>query len=72
MVDPEVFQKQMYCIEESTCDIVATFWGQLSVSAPVEFFLPCPPSYAPGLHVRIEQVTYFILCEKKPAWESFD
>jgi len=23
--DPEVFQKQMYFIEESTCDIVGTF-----------------------------------------------
>jgi len=24
--EPEVFRKQMYCIEESTCDIFATFW----------------------------------------------
>jgi len=23
--EPEVFQKQMYCIKESTCDIVGTF-----------------------------------------------
>jgi len=25
MFEPEVFQKQMYCVEESTCDIVGTF-----------------------------------------------
>ena len=25
MFEPEVFWKQMYCIEESTCDIVGTF-----------------------------------------------
>jgi len=25
MFEPKVFQKQMYCIEESTCDIVGTF-----------------------------------------------
>jgi len=25
MFEPEVFRKQMYCIEESTCDIVETF-----------------------------------------------
>jgi len=23
--EPEVFRKQMYCIEESTCDLVGTF-----------------------------------------------
>jgi len=25
MLEPEVFRKQMHCIEESTCDIVGTF-----------------------------------------------
>jgi len=25
MFKPEVFRKQMYCIEESTCDIVGIF-----------------------------------------------
>ena len=25
MFEPEVFRKQMYCTEESTCDIVETF-----------------------------------------------
>jgi len=26
MFEFEVFRKQMYCIEESTCDIVGSFW----------------------------------------------
>jgi len=26
MFEPEAFQKQMYCIEENTCDIVGAFW----------------------------------------------
>jgi len=25
MFEPELFRKQMYCIEESACDIVGTF-----------------------------------------------
>jgi len=37
MFKPEVFWKQMYCIEENICDIVGTFRGP-----------PCPPRYAPG------------------------
>jgi len=53
MVDPEVFRKQIYCIEKSTCDIVGTFRRPHSVSAPVELFPLCPPGYAPGLHRRI-------------------
>jgi len=27
MFEPEVFRKQMYSIEESTCDIIGTFWS---------------------------------------------
>jgi len=26
MFETEVFRKQVYCIEESTCDIIGTFW----------------------------------------------
>jgi len=26
MFEPEVFRKQMYCNEESTCNIAGTFW----------------------------------------------
>jgi len=41
----QVFRKQMYCIEESTCDIVGTFWHPRSHSAPGELRSPC---YAPA------------------------
>jgi len=34
MFEPEVFRKQMHCIEESTCDIVGTFRCPHSESAP--------------------------------------
>jgi len=55
MFETEVFRKQMYCIEESTCDIVGTFrrlpqW----FSVPILSGLPenCAPlaylRYAPG------------------------
>jgi len=26
MFETEVFRKQLFCMEESTCDIVGTFW----------------------------------------------
>jgi len=47
MLEPEVFRKQMYCIEETTtCDIVRTFrrlpqWFGARVTVS-----PCPPRYA--------------------------
>ena len=44
MFEPGVFRKQMYCIEESACDIVETFRRPHSVSAPGE---SCPPSVTP-------------------------
>jgi len=42
--EPEIFRKQMYCIEECTCDIVGIFWRPAiirrprSISAPPEWF----------------------------------
>ena len=42
--EPEVFRKQMYCVEECTCDIVGIFWlpgnhsTPRSISAPREWF----------------------------------
>jgi len=49
----EVFRKQMYCIEESTCDIVGAFRRPHSNSAPGELSLPFPPScYAPDRNRR--------------------
>jgi len=43
MFEPEVFQKQMYRIEESICDFVGIVQAPLSDSAPGEL---CPPRYA--------------------------
>jgi len=40
MFEPEVFREQIYCIEESVCDIVGTLWRLHSDSAPGEL---CPP-----------------------------
>ena len=46
--EPEVFRKQMYCIEESACDIVGIFWRPRSISALPEWVVapviapPCP------------------------------
>jgi len=34
MFEPEVFLKQMYGIEENTCDIVGTFGAPRSESVP--------------------------------------
>jgi len=42
MFEPEVFRKQIYCIEESTCDIVGTFRLPHSDSVPGELCQPCP------------------------------
>jgi len=51
MFEPEVFRKQMYCIEESTCDTVGTFWRP-SQSFGARGIVPrCPPSLRPWLDV---------------------
>jgi len=34
--EPEVFRKQMYCIEQGTGDIVGIFWRPHNISAPPE------------------------------------
>jgi len=50
MFEPEVFRKQMYCIEKSTCDIVGTYWhSPQTFSTPIlirrrENCSPLPPS----------------------------
>jgi len=50
MFEPKVFRKQMYCDEESTYDIVGTFWRPRSQSAHPQWFgawafvPPLPPS----------------------------
>jgi len=45
----KVFREQLYCVENGTCDIVATFWAP-----PVIWRLGhCAPSYplGPSLHL---------------------
>jgi len=66
MFESEVFQWKMYCIEESTCDIIGTFnilcshsahlamiWHPYSDLALGEMSLPCLPRYVPGLYSLI-------------------
>jgi len=47
MFEPEVFWKQMYCIEGSGHDIVVTFCPPAAIWRPGNC-APCPPRYAPG------------------------
>jgi len=56
MFEPEIFRKQMYCIEESLCDIVETLWLHHSDSAPGELCPPSPslrPCVAGGIFVMV-------------------
>ena len=49
--EPEVFRKQMYCIEESTCDIVETFRRPHKYSASGELCPLALPRYACGVDI---------------------
>jgi len=56
MFEPEVFRKQTYCIEESTCGIVGTF------RRPPQLFgtpivIPCPGNCAPAAPLVTPLVT---------------
>jgi len=63
MFESEVFRNQVYCIKESTCDIVWAFqspavnWRPHSDLAPGELCLPFPPRYAPAYDVYPEFVS---------------
>jgi len=46
MFEPEVFRKQIYCVEESIVTLFGLFGAPSSHLAPGEL---CPPRYAPGL-----------------------
>jgi len=55
MFEPEFFRKQIYCVEESTCDIVGTFWRPPAVIrhphidlAPGKYAPLSPRRYAPA------------------------
>jgi len=43
---PEVFRKHMYCIEESTCNILGAFGAPCIDSAPGNCSPLTPPCYA--------------------------
>ena len=47
MFEPKVFRKQMYCVEESTCDIVGTFPGAPTLIWRPGIVLPFPPLVLP-------------------------
>jgi len=53
MFEPEVFGKQIYCIEENTCDIVGAFGTPRSDSAVEELRFSCPYSLCPWLYETI-------------------
>jgi len=61
MFAPEAFRKQMYCIEESTCDIVRTFRHPYSDSAPGELLPLALPLLRPcvcdsGNSIELEEL----------------
>ena len=62
MFESEVFRKQMYWDEESSWDIVGTFWRSPQSFGAGEFSLFTPPRYAPGLHRRILTSHIFLYC----------
>jgi len=47
--EPEVFRKQMYCVEECTCDIVGIFWRPSNHSAPPQYFSDPRVIWRPGI-----------------------
>jgi len=47
MFEPELFRKQMYCIDESTCDVLGTFRSPSRDGARV---ILAPPSLRPWDH----------------------
>ena len=48
MFEPVVFREQMYCIEESTCNIVETFGGLVVIRRPGNRVALVPLRYASG------------------------
>ena len=49
MFEPEVFRKQMYCIEERTCDIVGTFSAPSALIRRPGSCAPFAPLITPSL-----------------------
>jgi len=82
MLEPEVCRKQMYCIEESTCDNVGTFQRPpRSDSAPGELCTPCSlvmplgtthhrrERNIPGFS-KISQISFSVLMFARRRWQA--
>ena len=65
MFEPEVFRKQIYCIEESSCDIVGTFRRPLQWFDLRGIVSPCSPIVTPLLQAK-EKITkrWYVLALK--------
>jgi len=49
MFEPQVFPEQMYCIEESTCDVAGTFRCPPGIRRGARDIIPpFPHQYVPG------------------------
>ena len=55
--EPEVFRKQMHCVDKSSCDIIGIFRRPRSDLASGELRPPCPPRYAPACSTTTETRT---------------
>jgi len=68
MFEPEVFRKQMYCIEENICDIVGTFrrppqsFGALVVTRRPGIVTPFAPLLHPCLLLKLFFCNYSRKC----------
>jgi len=62
MFEPEVFRKQMYCIQESACDVVETFWRPHKHSVPPAVCQSPQSDSAPvDLRLLAPLVTYLLI-----------
>jgi len=57
MFEPEIFQKQIYCIEESACDIFGLFGDPAVIRRPGN----CTPRYTPDMqYYYILMLCFFV------------
>ena len=69
MFEPKVFRKEIYCIEESTSDIVGAFRRPHNDPAPGEL---CSPSLRPCAHPWLQACCNerFSNCQDIESWED--
>jgi len=70
MFETEIFRKQIYCIEKSTCNIFGSFRRPSSDSAPMELFPPCTPRYTPERTLCLWTIFVSCLAKKQHLDES--